>query len=125
MTSDIKPTQNTNVLHYLCKKCYKQYQLSVLLMKKKIATKPKGEGSLQIKHCVVIVGPYTVNPLLSLPRGNLFQAHLRRGGGGGLNREERLIWEVSVLHKELEYKVEKINNKVRGHAAEDQNQVRA
>ena len=31
---------------------------------------------------------------------------------------------VSVLHKELEYKVEKLNyKKVGGHAAEDQNQV--
>ena len=42
MTSDIKPTQNTNVLHYLCKKCYKQYQLSVLLMKKKNRNETKG-----------------------------------------------------------------------------------
>ena len=33
---------------------------------------------------------------------------------------------VSVLHKELEYKVEKLKNKkVGGHAAEDQNQIRA
>ena len=32
---------------------------------------------------------------------------------------------VSVLHKELEYKVEKLKNKkVAGHAAEDQNQIR-
>ena len=58
---------------------------------KKIATKPKGEGSLQIKHRVVIVGPYTVNPLLSLPRGNLFQAHLRRGVGGLI--EKRGLFE--------------------------------
>ena len=80
-------------LHYLCKKCYKQYQLSVLLTKKKIATKPKGEGALQIKHRVVIVGPYTVNPLLSLPRGNLFQAHLKRGVGGGRLIEKRGLFE--------------------------------
>ena len=32
---------------------------------------------------------------------------------------------VSVLHKELEYKVEKLKNKkVEVHAAEDQNQIR-
>ena len=32
---------------------------------------------------------------------------------------------VSVLHKELEYKVEKLKyKKVTGHAAEDQNQIR-
>ena len=31
---------------------------------------------------------------------------------------------VSVLHKELEYKVEKLKYKnVRGHAAKDQNQI--
>ena len=61
---------------------------------KKIATKPKGEGLLQIKHRVVIVGPYTVNPLLSLPRGNLFQAHLRRGvGWGGGLIEKRGLFE--------------------------------
>ena len=46
-----------------------------------------------------------------------------------------LIWEgdlfnlekmmVSVLHKELEYRVEKLKyKKVGGHAAEDQNQIR-
>ena len=64
----------------------------------------------------------------------LFQGHLR---GGGLNRDRRLIWEgeggvinnlekmlVSILHKELEYKVEKLENKkVGGHAAKDQNQI--
>ena len=56
----------------------------------------------------------TVNPLLS-PRGAyLFEAHLRRGlietGGlferGGLCNLETTM--VSVLHKELEYKVEKL-----------------
>ena len=32
---------------------------------------------------------------------------------------------LSVLHKELEYKVEKLKNKkVEGHAAEDQSQIR-
>ena len=64
----------------------------------------------------------------------LFQGHLRRGE---LNRDRRLIWEgeggvinnlektlVSILHKELEYKVEKLENKkVGGHAAKDQNQI--
>ena len=57
-------------------------------------------------------------------------------GGGGLNRDRRLIWEgegglinlekklVSILHKELEYKVEKFKNKkVGGHTAKDQNQI--
>ena len=75
----------------------------------------------------------TVNPLSSPP-----------GGGGliyfkpicgGLNRDEGLFEKegalinlekmtVSVLHKELEYKVEKLKyKKVGGHAAEDQNQI--
>ena len=39
--------------------------------------------------------------------------------GGLLNLETTM---ASVLHKELEYKVEKLKNKkVKGHAAEDQN----
>ena len=53
-------------------------------------------------------------------------------GGGGINRDggwggdlfhlEKTM--VSVLHKELEYKVEKLKNKkVGGHAAEVQNQI--
>ena len=54
---------------------------------------------------------------------------------GGLNRDEGLFEKegglinlekmtVSVLHKELEYKVEKLKyKKDRGHAAEDQNQI--
>ena len=51
-----------------------------------------------------------------------------RSAGGGLNRDGRLInlekMLVSVLHKELEYKVEKFKNKkVGGHAAKDQNQI--
>ena len=56
--------------------------------------------------------------------GGLFE----RGEGGGVclfNLEKTM---VSVLHKELEYKVEKPKNKklryVGGHAAEDQNQIR-
>ena len=63
------------------------------------------------------------------PRGPyLFQAHLRgaylRGPGGGLFNLETTM--VSVLHKELEYTVEKLKNKkVGGHAPEDQNQIRA
>ena len=41
--------------------------------------------------------------------------------GGPFEREGTM---VSVLHKELEYKVEKLRNKkVRGHAAEDQKQI--
>ena len=39
-----------------------------------------------------------------------------RGGGGGLFNLEKTM--VSVLHKELEYKVEQLKNKkVGGHAA--------
>ena len=64
----------------------------------------------------------TVNPLLSLEEGGggyLFQSHLRRGL---FNLEKTL---VSVLHKELEYKVEKLKyKKVGGQVAEDQNQIR-
>ena len=68
---------------------------------------------------------HTVNPLLS-PLGGLFisspfEAGLNRDGG--LYNLEKTM--VSVLHKELEYKVEKLKNKkVGGHAAEDQNQIR-
>ena len=36
----------------------------------------------------------------------LFQAHFSGGGGGGL------IAIVSVVHKELEYKVEKLKNEM-------------
>ena len=44
-----------------------------------------------------------------------------RGGGGLFNLEKTM---VSVLHKELEYKVKKLENKkVGGHAAEDQNKI--
>ena len=41
--------------------------------------------------------------------------------GGLFNLE--MMMQVSVLHKELEYKVEKLNWEVLGHAAEDQNQI--
>ena len=42
--------------------------------------------------------------------------------GGLFNLQKKM---VSVLHKELEYKVEKLKNrKVGGHAAKDQNQIR-
>ena len=45
-----------------------------------------------------------------------------RGGGGFFNLKKTM---VSVLHKELEHKVEKLKNKkAGGHAAEDQNQIR-
>ena len=51
----------------------------------------------------------TVNPLLSRSRGgggaNLFQTHLM---GGLFNLEET---KVLVLHKELEYEVEKLKYK--------------
>ena len=43
------------------------------------------------------------------------------GGGGVFNLETTM---VSVLHKELAYKVKKLKyKKVGGHAAEDQNQI--
>ena len=56
---------------------------------------------------------HTANPLIS-PRGAyLFQAHLEGGGGlietGGLFNLETTM--VSVLHKELEYKVENLKYK--------------
>ena len=67
----------------------------------------------------------TVKPLLIPPGTYLFQAHQRNGldrDGGLLNLEKTM---VSVLHKELEYKVEKLKNKkVGGHAPKDQNQIR-
>ena len=69
------------------------------------------------------------------PRGAyLFQVHLWGVGGGlieagdllemgGLFNLEKSV--ASVLHKELEQKVEKLKNKKDGgHAAEDQNQIR-
>ena len=49
----------------------------------------------------------TVIPLLSPPGAYLFQAHLK-GGGGLFNFE---LTRVSVLHKGLEYKVEKLKYK--------------
>ena len=56
----------------------------------------------------------TVNPLSSPP--GLFEKER------GLINLEKMT--VSVLHKELEYKVEKLKyKKVRGHAAKDQNQI--
>ena len=75
---------------------------------------------------------HTINPLLSLPPGTyLFQIHFRvvnrdgRGGyliGGLFNLENTML---SVLHKDLEYKMEKLKNKKIGsHSAEDQNQIR-
>ena len=58
---------------------------------------------------IVLVTVFTtVNPLLSLP-GSLF------------NLENMM---VSVFHKDLEYKVDKLKYKmVGGHAAEDENQI--
>ena len=61
-----------------------------------------------------------------------------RGGGGELNGDGGLLLEgglfnlettiMSVLYKELEYKVEKLEYKIEqevvGHAAADQNQIR-
>ena len=69
---------------------------------------------------------------IKLP-GGLFISSPFEGGGlyrdgslferGGLFNLEQTM--VSVLHKELEYKVEKLKyKKVRGHAAEDHKQIR-
>ena len=73
----------------------------------------------------------TVNPLL-IPLGGLFISNLFEGGlietgglfgrRGGLFTLEKTM--VSVVHKELEHKGEKLKNKmVEVHAAEDQNQI--
>ena len=67
----------------------------------------------------------TINPLLSPPGGlfssNPFETGLNRDGG--LFNLEKVM--VSVVHKELEYKVEMLKyKKVGGHAVKDQNQIR-
>ena len=63
----------------------------------------------------------SVNPLLSPPGRYFFSSpfdHLGGGGAGG-------VMMVSVLHKELEYEVEKLKyKKVGGSAAEDKKQIR-
>ena len=70
----------------------------------------------------------TVNLLLKDNQGGLFISRPFEGGGG-LNRDRGAHLRgrgtmVSVLHKELEYKLEKLKNKkVRGYAAEDQKQI--
>ena len=67
----------------------------------------------------------TVIPLLSPPEGLFISSPFRRGlhRDGGLFNLEKTI--VSVLHKQLECKVEKLKyTKVGDHAAEDQNQIR-
>ena len=56
----------------------------------------------------------TVNPLFSPPP--------HQGGGGRLLNLEKMM--VSVFHKDLEYKVDKLKYKmVGGHAARDENQI--
>ena len=73
-----------------------------------------------------------MSPLLSSGGGGLFISSLFKGGliemrglferGGVFNLEKRM---VSVLHKNLKYKVEKLKyKKVGGLAAEDQKQIR-
>ena len=70
---------------------------------------------------------------IKLPGGLFISSPFEGGGGlyrdgslferGGLFNLEQTM--VSVLHKELEYKVEKLKyKKVRGHAAEDHKQIR-
>ena len=78
---------------------------------------------------------HTVNPLLSPWGGLIYFKSICGGGGGGLIEAGDLLemgglfnfekTMASVLHKELEQKVEKLKNKNDGgHAAEDQNQIR-
>ena len=56
------------------------------------------------------------------PLGGLFISRPFEGGRGFFHLEKTM---VSVLHKELEYKVENLKyKKVGGHAAADQNQIR-
>ena len=59
---------------------------------------------------------------INLPGAYLFEAHLREGWGGhlietgGLFNLEKTL--VSILHEELQYKVQKLKyKKVGGHAA--------
>ena len=64
---------------------------------------------------------------IKLPRGLIYFKPIWGGGGlietGGLFNLEKTV--VSVLHKELEHKVEELKNKkVGGHAADYQNQIR-
>ena len=65
---------------------------------------------------------------IKLPRGLIYFKPILGGGGGltetgGLFNLEKTV--VSVLHKELEHKVEELKNKkVGGHAADYQNQIR-
>ena len=59
----------------------------------------------------------SVNPLLSPPGELIFFKPIWPFGGGG-------VMMVSVLHKELEYKVEKLKyKKVGGQADEDKKQI--
>ena len=73
---------------------------------------------------------YTVNPLFTPPAGLFISSPFEDVGGGGLIETGGLFnletTMVSVLHKELEYKVEELKyKKVLGHAAKDQNQIRS
>ena len=78
---------------------------------------------------------YRKSSIKPLGGGGLFISSPFVGGGGGLIEAGDLLemgglfnlekTMVSVLHKELEQKVEKLKNKRDGgHAAEDQNQIR-
>ena len=82
----------------------------------------------------ILVHEGTVNPLLTplpLPPGGggayLFQTHLEGvgcliGNGGLFNLEKTML---SVLHKDLLYKLENLKYKKLGdHAAEDHNEIR-
>ena len=83
----------------------------------------------QICYCTCecrVLNKYTVNPLLKRGGGliilNTFEVSLI--GTGGLFNLAKMM--VSVLHRELEYKVEKLKyKKLGGHAAEDQKQIRS
>ena len=91
------------------------------------------EQRLVIKPTVLCIRNPPLSPLEGLFISNLLGGG--GGGGGGLNRDVRGVFErrglfhlertmVSVLHKELDYKGEKVKcNKVGRHGAKDQNQI--
>ena len=75
--------------------------------------KPYGNNETDFKCCSISpdVNFHTVNPLLSPPGAFLFQANMKGGlieTGGLFNLETTM---VSIFHKELEYKVEKLKYK--------------
>ena len=77
-----------------------------------IQIQPRNTNSFHLKVSIrVLLKIHTVNPLLSPLGAYLFQVHLRRDlfESGGLFDLEMMM--VSVLLKELGYKVEKLKYK--------------